>query len=374
MPSALESNQRSCRNGVGFQGTSNSVDERVSITADVVSAVVVTYGDRAHLCVQVIERLADIGVLEILLVDNGSSAAAISVYQKLTDQISQLRILSLDQNLGSAVGFTAGIEYFLSESDGTFIWILDDDNLPSENVLSDLSRVANELIESGVASDPVLHCNRSDTREADATALKTGQPKTLKADEFMGFSIANWIDSNFGGSGRQLIDSTRAYVEIHRGSYGGLLASRKNISRIGLPQRDFVLYADDTEYTYRFHQNGIRQFLIASATVTDLEPTFAAGSDYFSSAMSDMKVYFSIRNHVYLSQDRRVRSVAYWLNKSWLLCLLSLRALIVLLVRPRFLMRRYALIFHAIRHGESKNLFVSSLEHFERWNLKRGYD
>ena len=35
---------------------SNSVDERVSITADDVSAVVVTYGDRAHLCVQVIER------------------------------------------------------------------------------------------------------------------------------------------------------------------------------------------------------------------------------------------------------------------------------------------------------------------------------
>ena len=187
MPSALESNQRSCRNGVGFQGISNSVDERVSITADVVSAVVVTYGDRAHLCVQVIERLADIGVLEILLVDNGSSAAAISVYQKLTDQISQLRILSLEQNLGSAVGFTAGIEHFLSESDGTYICILDDDNLPSENVLSDLSRVANELIESGVSSDPVLHCNRSDVREADATALKTGQPKTLRLTNLWAF-------------------------------------------------------------------------------------------------------------------------------------------------------------------------------------------
>lgn len=359
---------------IGLQGMSNSVDERVSITADDVSAVVVTYGDRAHLCVQVIERLADIGVLEILLVDNGSSAAAISVYQQLMDQVSQLRILSLEQNLGSAVGFTAGIEHFLSESDGTYIWILDDDNLPSEGVLSDLSSVANELIESGVSNDPVLHCNRSDVREADAAALKTGQPKTLKADEFMGFSIANWVDSKFGGSGRQLIDYTRAYVEIHRGSYGGLLASRKNISRIGLPKSDFVLYADDTEYTYRFYQNGIRQFLVASATVKDLEPTFAAGSDYFSSAMSDLKVYFSIRNHVYLSQDRRTSSVAYWLNKSWLLGLLSLRALTVLLARPRFLIRRYALIFHAIRHGESKNLFVSSLEHFERWNLMRGYD
>ena len=101
MPSALESNQRSCRNGVGFQGISNSVDERVSITADVVSAVVVTYGDRAHLCVQVIERLADIGVLEILLVDNGSSAAAISVYQSGSDLT--IEILSLEQNLGSTV-------------------------------------------------------------------------------------------------------------------------------------------------------------------------------------------------------------------------------------------------------------------------------
>ena len=347
--------------------------ESVSIAADNVCALIVTYGDRAHLCAQVIERLADIGVAEILLVDNGSSTSSVIVYRKLMEHVSQLRILSLDQNVGSAAGFSAGIECFLSESHNPYVWILDDDNLPSERVLPEMSSVAKELIDSGTSSDPVLHCNRSDFREADATALQTGQPKTLKSDEFMGFSVTNWFYSKFGRSGKDFFDSTLAYVEIHRGSYGGLLASRKNILAIGLPHMDFVLYADDTEYTYRFYQNGIGQFLVASAAVTDLEPTFVAGSDYFSCAMSDVKVYFSIRNHVYLSQDHRANFLVYWLNKSWLLSLLTLRALKVILVRPRFLIRRYKLILHAIRHGESKNLFVSSLQHFERWNQLRGY-
>ena len=139
-----------------------------------------------------------------------------------------------------------------------------------------------------------------------------------------------------------------------------------------MPHAHFVLYADDTEYTYRFFKQGIRQFLIANAKVRDLEPTFIAGADYFDVSMSDAKVYFSIRNHVSLSIGLRHSKITYELNKRWLLSLLTIRALSGFFEAPSATVRRYSLILRAIRHGESDNFDIASLVQFEDWNAGRG--
>ena len=344
-----------------------------SIIATDVTAVLVTYGSRAHLSSRVIRRLADMGLAEIVLVNNGSETSMGDVYQALADALPTLTVLTLDRNLGSAQGFAAGINHFLSESVTAYVWILDDDNLPTVRALEALSAAVTELRDAGECDDPVLHCNRSSVRAADAQALATGEPKTLKKNEFMSFSVRNWLSAKFGLRKKSGNRSLR-HVEIHRGSYGGLLVSRQNMLANGLPCPGFVLYADDTEYTYRFYKNGIRQFLVAEATVEDLEPTFVAGADYFNLDMVDAKVYFSIRNHVYLSQDLRTSALLYEANKTWLLVLLSFRAIRGLCTRPKFVIRRYGLILSAIKDGESKNLAVSSLQQFDHWNSSRGFD
>ena len=46
-----------------------------SIIATDVTAVLVTYGSRAHLSSRVIRRLADMGLAEIVLVNNGSETS-----------------------------------------------------------------------------------------------------------------------------------------------------------------------------------------------------------------------------------------------------------------------------------------------------------
>jgi hypothetical protein len=188
----------------------------------------------------------------------------------------------------------------------------------------------------------------------------------------MSFSVRGWFSAKLGRTQDQAMENPKEYVEIHRGSYGGLFASRSNIAAIGLPHAHFVLYADDTEYTYRFFKQGIRQFLTANAKVRDLEPTFTAGADYFDVSMSDAKVYFSIRNHVSLSQGLRHSKITYELNKRWLLSLLTIRALREFFRAPSATVRRYSLILRAIRHGESDNFDVASLVQFEDWNTSRG--
>ena len=345
---------------------------RASISADNVTALIVTYGSRAHLTSAVIRRLSEIDVAQIVLIDNGSEQAARDTYQTLATELSQLKVLSLPENLGSAEGFSAGIKDFLANGKTAYLWVLDDDNSPSEDALRALSCVADELQRVEDCEDPVLHCSRADAREADAVALASGEPKTLSANHFMSFSVRGWFSAKLGRTQDQAIENPKDYVEIHRGSYGGLFASRSNIAAIGLPHAHFVLYADDIEYTYRFFKQGIRQFLIANAKVRDLEPTFTAGADYFDISMSDAKVYFSIRNHVSLSQELRQSKIKYELNKRWLLSLLTIRALRGFLTAPNFTVRRCSLMLHAIRHGESDNFNVASLTQFEDWNSGRG--
>ena len=345
---------------------------RASISAENVTALIVTYGSRAHLTSAVIRRLSKIDVAQIVLVDNGSEPTARDTYRALATELSQVKVLSLPENLGPAEGFSAGIKDFLANGNTAYLWILDDDNSPDSDALRALSCAAGELQRVEDCEDPVLHCSRADTREADAIALASGEPKTLSANHFMSFSVRGWLSAKLGRTGDPAIKNPKDYVEIHRGSYGGLFASRSNISAIGLPHAHFVLYADDTEYTYRFFKQGIRQFLIADARVRDLEPTFKAGADYFDVSMSDAKVYFSIRNHVSLSQGLRHSKIAYELNKRWLLSLLTIRALRGFFKGPSFTVRRYSLILQAIQHGESDNFDVASLVQFEDWNAGQG--
>ena len=148
-----------------------TVASGASISADNVTALIVTYGSRANLTSAVIRRLSDIDVAQIILVDNGSEPTARDAYQTLAVELSQLKVLSLPENLGSAEGFAAGIKDYLANSKTTYLWVLDDDNSPDEDALRALSNVAGELEKVESCEDPVLHCSRADAREADAVAL-----------------------------------------------------------------------------------------------------------------------------------------------------------------------------------------------------------
>jgi GT2 family glycosyltransferase len=100
-----------------------TVASDASISADNVTALIVTYGSRAHLTSAVIRRLSDIDVAQIILVDNGSEPTARDAYQTLAVELSQLKVLSLPENLGSAEGFAAGIKDYLANSNTTYLWV-----------------------------------------------------------------------------------------------------------------------------------------------------------------------------------------------------------------------------------------------------------
>jgi GT2 family glycosyltransferase len=84
--------------------------------------------------------------------------------------------------------------------------------------------------------------------------------------------------------------------------YGGLFFHRTLIPKIGLPRADFVLYEDDTEFTFRLPRAGGCLLLIPGAALTDLETSWNHQQPNQSSFTvwlnggTDFRTYYAFRN------------------------------------------------------------------------------
>src|SRR5687768_6379278 len=87
----------------------------------VVSAVIITR-DRREALVQVLDRLAQLPVDEVLVVDNGSSDGTAQLVRARHDGV---RLLEPGENIG-----IAGRNLAAREARGEFLLMLDDDSYP----------------------------------------------------------------------------------------------------------------------------------------------------------------------------------------------------------------------------------------------------
>jgi hypothetical protein len=136
------------------------------------------------------------------------------------------------------------------------------------------------------------------------------------------------------------------------------------VSCNGLPDARLFVYADDTEYTYRFTRCGGRIFLIASSRVEDIDeswylrekPRIALSMNI--SSPSDFRVYYAVRNQVYFESRFRCESpFVYWINRALVLTLAWVSA--QLARKPK----RFHLMLRAMRDGMNERLGkLSSLE------------
>jgi GT2 family glycosyltransferase len=152
-----------------------------------------------------------------------------------------------------------------------------------------------------------------------------------------------------------------ASIDVPYSPYGGLLAHREMFRCLGLPKREFVLYADDWEYTMRLTRKGGKIRLIPGAYIEDMEASWnqntSNGSIFFRSLAlgSDFQVYYTFRNHVWLNRNVQCASeMIYNVNKFVFLALLSLFAV---RLRRR---ERFNLIRSAIADGERGSLGINA--------------
>lgn len=280
-----------------------------------VGVVMVTYGDgkRLRFVKEVINAIRKQGASLCVLVNNGTDKSVVE--NELQEFGNFVDMLHLESNGGSAFGYAEGIRRILTHS-VEFIWLLDDDNLPKEDALNNLL-YTNRRIKKQDGTPSVLLALREHrsylVRIANGESVNNVYPRKNSIAGFHFLSIPGKVKSLFKKKSLGRIDiqpdSQDNLIQIPFGPYGGMFFPRKILEAIGLPDKRFYLYGDDTEFTYRITQQGWRIFLVPSAVISDLEKVWYSEQRFrivgWINNISRERNYYVLRNWVYFD-------IHYW--------------------------------------------------------------
>lgn len=291
--------------------------------------VTVSYGARMDFLVRQAEMLAgEAAVREWIVVANGNGALVRAAQLRRVP-----RIVELERNGGSAVGFAAGLAAALDDAGNSRVLLLDADNLPGPGVIEGLLALGGE---AAAAYRPRLYW-------AEARGILA-----RRADSCLGFHLFDLP----GKIWRRMVGAPpmRPRVTMPGAGYGGLMVSRTLVQRIGLPDPEFVLYGDDTEWTMRTGA----VVLATGLVVEDMDREEVGAPGAFSlgrwlDIADDFRLFYGARNEAFIDVFRLRRSrLVHGLNR------VAVVGLLWLFSRGRA--GRYTLMREAMAAGEAGRL------------------
>ena len=268
--------------------------------------VTVTYGNREHLLRQVLDAVCGLDVSKVVVVDNG---AAWPVKSELTAAYPDwVDVVEMGKNTGSAMGFATGIQRAL-DLEAEYIWLLDDDNCPRRDTLQKLNVAYSEAV-AATPRDRLAVLAFRPEHQADVAVGVPVHRINPRENSFRGFHVLDipyklWRRTSWGRP--RVRRGLPATVTMEQAPYSGFLFHRDLIRAIGLPNTDFVLYGDDTEFTYRITRKDGRIILVTNALLDDLESSwnikarFGNGFTGMLNGAGDFRAYYGMRNGVYLA-------------------------------------------------------------------------
>lgn len=291
----------------------SSRSEQLGAATPVV-VITVTYGQRIELLRRMVAGICIAGAARLVIVGNG-------IDNRYQEEIAALRrnaalpidLVLIEHNLGSASGFGRGLRHAFEHYPDMFFWLLDDDNCPRPDALTQLRTAFLDATRHG--ADHVALCSlRLDrTRFVNAAMTGDGEGAFARRSAVASFDIRRFADkllrrNDAAPATRRSEDvSKRAPVALPWAPYGGFFIHGRLARDLGLPDERFVLYGDDLEWTHRLVRRSGAVLLVPASLIDDLEVEWTLGKapaprfflfDLLRSA-SPTRLYFSIRNDVY---------------------------------------------------------------------------
>lgn len=297
---------------------------------DKVIAITVTYNRTETLerCIVALLKQSR-PVDEIIIVDNNSSMKEKEKLKRLAAQHNIIHVLWLEENLGGAGGFEAGMRKCLKDYSPDWYWIMDDDAYPRKDCLEKLLKAKSDLSEVGYLA-PLIYGVDLNEYQLYHHKLLTGiiyHNRSVKRN-YAELEELNDVDAN-------------AFV--------GPLISSKAVNTVGIADGSLFIYGDDTEYTYRVSRE-LKCYLVKGAVIDHQDPPL---TNYYLDPMAWWKDYYCYRNQYFMirkfQHNTIVRGTAYVLLtfKIMLIMLLAL----VKIKWGSLLLLRIKLYFKAIQDG-----------------------
>lgn len=226
-------------------------------------ACVVTY-NRLDLLKQVIDglRKQTKKIDEIVVINNNSTDGTAEWLENQND----IKTIT-QENLGSSGGQYTAAKYAYAKG-ADYIWLMDDDVVAKHNCLEILLKYADKF-------DIVcpLRYNIDDVYFNDVKKIS--------------------LDKPFKSIWREIIskeDLSNEVIPVQAFTFEGPLIHRNVFEKVGLPEKKFFIYGDDTEFSVRVLKNNFKAAIIRDAIFVRLIPPVS------DKAKFTWKTYYMVRN------------------------------------------------------------------------------
>lgn len=281
------------------------------------AAVVVTF-NRKELLKENIENLlaqTKKDALDIVIIDNASTDGT---KEYIEEYIKSNKIIYINtgSNLGGAGGFQYGIKY-AAENNYDFVWVMDDDCMPTPTALEELLKYDEKLNGNyGFLSSKILWKDNS-------ICKMNVQRKTL----------TKYVE-NFD----------EEIISVAMASFVSCFIPMNIVREIGLPIKEFFIWTDDWEYTRRISLKYKSYLIPSSVCIHKSNANFGANIATEGADRLDRYNYL-YRNDVYLYRREGLKGFMYEAVR------LSGHALRVLLKAKDSKMKRIKLIINGTKNG-----------------------
>ena len=237
-----------------------------------VDCVVVTY-NRLNLLKKCVDSLLNQSykLKNIFIVNNNSNDDTKIYLDKLSKKYKNIKPINLTKNVGGAGGFNKGMKSFINYSQSDYVWIMDDDTIPTysalEKMISKLALIKN----LGFLASNVKWKN------GEAAVMNVpGVPPVW----------SNLAEYNL--------------IKIKYASFVSLLFPRNVIKEIGYPIKDFFIWGDDYEYTTRIYRKGYDCYFV-NDSIVEHKIKYNIGANIYLERNPKRvpRYYFDARNRVF---------------------------------------------------------------------------
>lgn len=290
-------------------------------------AIVVTY-NRKKILIECIGSLLNQTVnetLSILIIDNASTDGTYHSIQHFIND-GRVEYINTGHNLGGAGGFEFGVLNAASRN-YDFIWLMDDDTIPSP------------------------------------TALESFYTQAEKDSKF-GFlsSYVEWTDGNtciMNVQRKNIFEKLRSFdnelIPIQFATFVSLFIPMNIVREVGAPIGEFFIWGDDWEYTRRISKKHTSYLLMKSiVTHKTLHNLGCNLSNDVEDRIPRYEFYF--RNNFYIAKKEGIKGIIYW-------ALNFIKNLIyIILFSKNKKLKRIKIMFSGLKKGLTFNPTVKQIE------------
>lgn len=177
----------------------------------------------------------------ILVVNNNSTDGTKEYLEQWQNEKSEIEkyLVNLDKNTGGSGGFYEGLKNSL-DIESEWVWVADDDAYPKENAFE----IAKDYIENH--KDVNLSAICGTVLKSDGETIDYSHRRNIYTSAF------NRISQPYS----KPKDYEKEEFEINGFSYVGTMINKDKLKQTELTKKDYFIYYDDTEHSYRLSKLG----------------------------------------------------------------------------------------------------------------------